>query len=176
MHPNEVELKSLVNTLQLAWDEANNLSPEMGAIKIRTQNTVRQTQNFINGLLGGAMATHEQAEAPPITSILGVAVNRPQPVTPAMLQPDQMEKDKFLQDRDNLYDQFLRLKNDSLYSKMRQPNGEAVIRAVAKKAGIENYADAKLNDLFFNKIREAMKAENDLAQSLAEADKKVKAA
>ena len=173
-HPFEKELIALANTLQIGIDEAENLPADLSAIKIRVTNALRQQQNFINALIGTTMTTHGKEDSGPLTHIMGIPIEYRQPVTKEQLQPTNAERDKFLADRDNLYNQFLELKNEKIFSYWKQPGGDAVVRAVAKKAGIENYADAKVNDIFVNNIRKAIKAGADLAQSLKDAEDSIK--
>ncbi len=174
MHTYEKELSKLAATLQIGIDEAENLPAEMSAVKIRVTNKLRLEQNFINGLLGVAMTTHAQEDNGPLTHIMGVPIEYRQPVTKEQLTPTNLERDKFLADRDDLYSKFLELKNDKIFAYWKQPGNDAVLRAVAKKAGVENYAEAKVNDIFVNAIRKAIQAEADLNKSLEDAAESLK--
>ena len=173
-HPYETELKQLASKLQIGIDEAELLPPDLSAIKIRVTNRLQQEQNFINGLIGAAMTTHGKEESGPVTHIMGELVAYRQPIAREQLEPTNMEREQFLSGRDNLYNQFLTLKNDKIFSFWKQPGNDAVLRAVAKKAGVENYADAKVNDIFVNAIRKAIQAEADLNKSLEDAAKSLK--
>ncbi len=174
MHPNQLELSALAKSLQLVIDEAQGLAPEMGAIKGRIVNKLTLEVNFINSITGIQTAPVTSAEAGPLTHIMGEEIKRHKPVVAEDLEPTNMEKDKFIADRDNLYSQFLTLKNEQIYTKAKMPMGDSVIRAVAKKAGVENYADAKINDIFLSAIRKGIQAEKDLQKSLTDAEQKVK--
>lgn len=173
MHPYQKELSALAQSLQLVIDEANQLPPEMSAIQIRVSNKLRLEQNFINGLLGTAMVTHNQADSPAITHVMGVPVDIRQPVTVEQITPTNMERDKFLKDRDNLYDRFLELTNEKIYASIRQPGYDAIFRAVAKKAGVEDYAEAKVNDKFISVVRKAIQDAKSLEKTLEDAKNKI---
>lgn len=174
MHPNKKELSALSQSLQIVLEEAEQLPAEMGAIRVRVTTRLRQEINFINSIAGIAASPTVAAVSPELTHIMGEEIIRHKPVDAVDLQPTSQEKEKFLTERDNLYSQFLKLKNDQIYSKAKQPGGPAVIRAVAKKAGIENYANAKINDVFIGAIRKKIQAEVDTAEALRDADEAVK--
>lgn len=146
------QLKALAELLQLVHDEAGKIPPQFSAIRIATQNSSKQLMNRINGINGGAMVTHGKGELPPLESILGEKVNRPQPVTQEQLKPDSIEVAAFTKKRDELYDNFPAENAEVLKRE------HAVIKAVAKKAGVLNYKDAKVDNKFIDSIRQAIVA------------------
>ena len=168
------ELINTAQALQTAMDVANKIPDLYAAVKMRVANRLRNEINFINSLTGQAPGVDTSSDLPPLTHIMGEEIKRHEPVTADALQPTNMERDKFIRERDDLYSQFLDLKSEQIYAKTKQPGGEAIVRAIAKKAGITNYADAKMGQSFIETIRKAIQKEKDLVVSLHEAEDKLK--
>ena len=162
IHQFEKELTELVKALKPAYDIAGALPPEMSSFRLRVQNTTRTEMNVINAQIGAGININGHQPSEPLTHIMGEPIERRAPVTTETLQPTNMERDNFIADRDNLYGQFLELKNNQIYTKSKMPGGDAVVRACAKKAGVENYADAKMGEKFIQSVRVAIQSEADL--------------
>ena len=72
---------------------------------------------------------------------------RKPPVALEQINPKEEEIERFLAERDELYDQFLSLNDGQLLEKTKIPNGELLIRSVAKKSGIQDFREVEI----FNK-------------------------
>lgn len=175
MHIYENELAGMVLKLQECRQYADTLPPQMAAIKLRVQNAVLPLQNMINAMIGAGMETHGKGELPQLEEMFGEKINRPQPITREQLQPDSEEKRKFLEDRDNLFGSFMTLGSDKIFNKLKQPGGEAVIRAVAKKAGYGDYAEAPIDVLYVDAVKKLMQDKATIDNKLKEAEKKTQA-
>lgn len=149
MNNNDKEaVNQLLAAMQGVYDLADKLPAQFGSIKILVKNAERQNMNRITGTIGGAILTHGKQPSQPITHIMGVPVKRPEPVTPEKLKPTEDEVKTFAVVRDTLYDNFPAANADVLGK-----YEDAVIRAVAKKAGVPNYKKEAINDAFIDAIR-----------------------
>lgn len=100
----------------------------------------------------------------PVTSFLGQPIKpKAQPVMPDQLTLGKTEAELFLERRDALYAGFGSMSDNEVLKVLTLPDGPALIRSVAKKAGLEDFQDAKLNIGYFMEVRRAIieQAEKD---------------
>lgn len=123
-------------------------------VKAVLQREVRILRDRANS--GSLMELAKMPERQPLTSILGQKIEARQPIMPADVQPDDFEKKAFQDDFNATYASFLDTKDDKLIEKSRGNGGESIIRACAKKAGLPDWQDAKMNVAFIKAIKQAI--------------------
>jgi hypothetical protein len=105
----------------------------------------------------------------PEKNIMGKKVGESRkPITPQALAPTKNKQAEFEAKVGDLYAGFAGLSNQDVANIISKPQGETVLRGVAKRAGVSDYASrdsSELNFGFFDLVREAI-AEKESAQLL----------
>lgn len=129
---------------------------------------------YLNGIIGENIAgTHEPAKLGPVTHFMGKEIKRTGVVSKDDTTPSTTEKDIFLRERDAFYDSLLTLSNEQIFTKLRMPGGEAIVRSTAKKAGISGWKEKIVDVVFLTALRAAIQEEKGANDAFTEADKKL---
>lgn len=165
-----------IEVLQQAKADANKIlseNTELSSVKLSVMAGIDKPLAQLRSLIGMHVST-AATEAPvleikPVKSMFGKPVEKRKPITGEILNPTAQQQQEFLKKRNDLYDRFLEMTDDQVFAYEKEPNGELLIRSVAKKSGLDNFRDAKINTVFLEQIRSAIKkqAEKKLAVQLA---------
>ena len=125
--------------------------------------------------MGGVLEPdkHEKVEFPPITSFMGEEIIHATKITPADLNPKEAEKQDYLNKVNKLYAEFESIAPEGILNSYTNKEDVLVLRGVAKKAGVEDYADREINLLFIDKIAAAIKAKAQDEKLQAKIDKEL---
>jgi len=177
-HPYAKQLTKALKVMKQANDAVNAILDDAELLSIKTVVEAHQVKaiNYLAILMGdnGQLTAAENVpQYGPVTHFFGKPIEVRPLVTPKDLTPKDNEREQFFQQRDDLYNEFPTLTNDELMARCSQPGAENVIRAVAKKAGVEGYKTAEIDVLFLDSIREAVEAQMEETKLLAEAEAKL---
>lgn len=168
--------KKALQALNTAGDSIKEAlsAPELNTLCTTVMSNINKSANLLRGLSGTTDFTEVNSAAAfgPVTKFMGQEINRALPISKDDLTPKEMEKIVFLAARNTLYEAFPELDNDSILMRLKQPQGEAVIRSTAKKAGLFNYKDAEINVLYLDEIRERIVAKNSIEETVERVQKK----
>jgi hypothetical protein len=142
-------------------------SPELQAIRTRLLNGIDKDLAFLQAITG-LYLNNTSGNAPggvndviaslkPLTTVGGEDIGRVQPIDPSLLIIDDNERNRFLRFRDAFAERFRDMTDDEVYKFMREPDGEAVIRSLAKREGHPQWRDAEVNSTFIQQVKDAMK-------------------
>lgn len=92
----------------------------------------------------------------PMTHIDGVIIG--QPVTKVDTEPTESEKEIFLKSVKELHGKFLSESIDDLLKLAEVKRSEVAFRAVAKKAGLKEFADALIDKSFIEAVKKLIEA------------------
>lgn len=151
------EVKKYV--LELLADESHGLT----VITIRS--SLEKLINQLNFLSGDQQITPQNASDlfPPITHFMGEPIEMPKRLQAKELTPESSEKQKFLDRVVELEKQFPNMSNEKLLDKYSVPEYQNVLRGVAKRAGLDHYKEAAIDNQFIDDIRNAMKDQAEVA-------------
>lgn len=140
--------------------------PTLGHVKMRIKQHVFQDITWLSTLLGGtpAIRSAEAGKNPLVHNvhggekrIMGVLVgDQRKAVTEASINPEKAEMATFANDVDNLYKGFLGMKDREI-EELVAKGGDTLIRGVAKRAGVEGWEEADMDNMFFADIKAAIK-------------------
>jgi len=162
-------LLELTRLLQAVTDFLNSVQePTFGYVKLRVGPHIQQDLRWISVQTGGGMMTPGQSttvstaqalfdETP--KTIMGRPINNT-PITPAVVTPSKDEHKKFAANVADLYNGFIGMKDKDIASLLNKTGGTALIRGVAKKAGVSGYDTIDAVDMnveFFAEIRAGIK-------------------
>lgn len=178
-HPYKNEISDCLDMLRQARAYVDQLlsHADLTNIKISVDAQLVRAANTLSGLIGGEQAATNAIPTnfEPLKSMFGQEIGLRKPVELEMLQPTKTEQELFIERRDDLYDRFLSLDNDTILKVLNEPNGEPIIRTIAKKAGIEDYRDAVINTEFIDDIKAGIedKIQVDDAMKLAHTENEI---
>jgi hypothetical protein len=155
--------------------------PTFNHVKLRIMGHVMQDTAWLRMLSGNVQQfgpTGGGNSNPLVTNnsgekmIMGMPVGGVRaPITKETLKPSVDDTKKFTAKVVDLYAAFPSMKDRDLTAILNKPDGEAVIRGVAKKAGVRAWEEGEVGFAFFGDIRQAMssqakgKAMNDALES-----------
>lgn len=178
-HKYATDLQMLSDFLQSGLDMLKEFNvPEMNAVKMRLTTSMKRDQMFIHSLLGYAKSVDESEKVhlQPLTHILGQPIEfTHKPVGKADTTPTDFEKQKFIKEVNDYYANFLGLTDEKLFNKSTLPGGEMIIRAVAKKAGYEEFEDGEIDVEYIAAVRLCIEQKAAEKKALKEAEKKTQA-
>lgn len=105
----------------------------------------------------------------PLESVGGEPLARIMPVDTAALDIQQEERENFLSKRDDLYDRFLTLGSNQIFSLMKEPAGVLLIRSVAKRAGLVDYRDRTIDTEFVDDVKKLIEGQGEVNQAAEKA-------
>lgn len=106
----------------------------------------------------------------PVTTFMGKDLGKKEPIQMSDLSPQELVRKQFVAKVDQLQAQLQAgtANNEAVLD--AYSNDQNVVRGVAKRAGLEDYRTAAINDEYLNQIKEGLKAQqdNDKAKDIAE--------
>lgn len=103
--------------------------------------------------IGGVTVNHAPAvEFPPITNFMGEEIVFRKEIIAEDLTASDLEKERFLQKVEKLFIEIETLSPDGILNNYTLPEDEIVLRGVAKKAGVVEYAEKPLTLAFIAEI------------------------
>ncbi len=178
-HPHQEALEKAIELHKQANEYSKEIlaHKDLATIRMFTETNTLKNINYLNTLLGNAPEIadmHKIQEYGPVKNFFGKAVENKNVVTKKDLTPQQQEKDRFFAERDQMYAQFPQLTDEDILSKCEQPGGESIVRAVAKKIGIEGYKTRALDVSFIDEIRQWIILEHEQETALRDAENGIK--
>ncbi len=160
MDSNIAEAASL---LTAAKDNVLGLLKDNGHLLVTVEHGLNRIINQLNFLVGRQQEVIEDARTQfaPITHFMGEELNRPVEIKTEELSPKEAQRKIFLEKVDRLQNSIGELDNEAILDAYTQVNDTNVIRGVAKRAGLENYAKGEINHQFLDDIRLGLKAQSD---------------
>ena len=173
-HQYEQQLKQCADALQMALEFINEtLPPEMAAVCMGTEQALKLQISKYNRLLGyNTQAGNPRANTalPPLTSIMGQPiVYERAAVSTEQLKPTDHEKEKFMSELNDFYNNFPSLSETQINALIQSPGGEVKVRALAQKVGIADYKSRPIDVTLIEDINTGISA-------LAKYDAEMKAA
>lgn len=125
-------------------------------------NVAHQLDILYNRLMfmhGGAHTNHVQKiETEPVTHMFGSEIRAPRKIAVEQdLDPKELERRLFADKVDRLQLAIFKLDDKAILESYQQE--QHVIRGVAKRAGLEDFKEAAVNEEFLGRIRVALKTE-----------------
>lgn len=153
--------------------------PTFQGTKLRFLRHIQQDKMFVAARTGNvtAIGQHDSGNINPLLNngpktIMGKVVGTGStPVTPGALAPTKDAVKKFKADVEDLYNNFLGLKDKDIIAILGKPGGTTILRGVAKKARVasaESIGTEDMDMVFFADIRTGIK-EADRGTKLAAA-------
>jgi hypothetical protein len=143
---------------------------QYGTISLSILSDIERIRGRLSHLSGIPLTARVAEEFPPVTNFMGEEIERVtrKEVLAEDLDPDAEEKANFLAKVDKLYAEFDTLAPEGILNAFTIPEDQMVVRAVAKRAGLDDYEEATINLDFLDKISRSMKKkaaeEKDLAR------------
>lgn len=110
------------------------------------------------GFLSGTSLTSDQSEKfKPVTNFMGEDISIPKKIDKDEIEPGEADRLIFVDKVERLYAEFLTIPPDGILNSYTLPEDQLVVRGVAKKAGIEGYADREFTVQFLQEIAEGIK-------------------
>ena len=159
--------KTANSILQNAKDQIGEALKNQEHVRIGVEAHLSRASNFLHGLTGTAP---DNASAPafgPMTSFMGEPIERPEPVAPSDLAPTDSEKEAFRVKRDELLATIADRSDDDVFAILNQPQGEALLRNVGRKAGVPEYDTAAIDVNYLNAVRKGFAASATQAEAIA---------
>lgn len=110
----------------------------------------------------------------PLTSFMGEPMNFPKQLNKADLSPSEVERETYRDKVSRLYEQIDTIAVDGILNSYTIPEDVAVLRGVAKIAGVEGYEDRPIDEAFVNAIIVAKAAKLVVDKEQAEIDRQLK--
>lgn len=175
MSTHQDNILELMRMLQQQQDFVNSVKdPTFGYIRNRLNQHVSQDLAWLAMITGNptisANSGRESTTDNPLLNttvvhkIMGKEVGGSRrPVTSAMLTPSKDDTARFVAQVNDLYAGFLALKDRDIISIVGKPGGIALIRGVAKKAGLADWEardSSEIDVAFFADIRSGIRQNN----------------
>lgn len=170
-------MEKALKILQVAKEEA--LEDLTGLTRITVQTSLDRLINqltFLSGKQASGNTTVSHTQFKPVTNFMGSEIKRAEKVKPSDLKPEPSEKEKFVNKVKELEGNILSLTNDQVKERYSRPEDANIIRGVAKRAGLENFKDGVIDDLFLDDIRSAITSNQEEAANVSKANAKIKEA
>lgn len=136
---------------------------------LRINSVFTQLANSLSYNTGSINATEKAFVPQPLENVLGMKIDEKKSAKMNLTAPEVDEVAAFKEKIQLIYDGFLTRENPELKESLE----EIEVRGVAKLAGIENYATAKIDGNLLNRIKKAITAKNELAAAKAAEDAKL---
>jgi hypothetical protein len=158
-------VEKAINILSQAKEDVNQALAENvhELTKISISHTLTREINKLNFLSGAnPIDNSTQQEFPPVTEFMGEPINRLKEVVALDLIPTLTEKELFLSKVDALQATIRDRQPETLITDFsNEPN---VLRAIAKKAGLEDFKDGLINIDFIQRIKAGLDANDTRAK------------
>lgn len=154
------ELKQVSEVLAQAKEVITEIleGTQHGATSALIGHSLDQLVNRVHFLGGSAPVTTATTEFPPITEFMGEPITRSVPITEQALTPGQLERQIYTDKVEALYDVIESMFPDKILNSYTIPEDVLVLRGVAKKADVKDFATAPLNIPFVEAIYEGIAA------------------
>lgn len=128
------------------------------SITVNTGLTVLvDRMNFLAGRKQGiGNVAHASTQLQPITEFMGDDIKKAPAVRQEELSPEEERRQQFLAKVEKTEETLKDRDNKDILESLVTDEDKLVIRAVAKRAGVEDYKDAEINDDFLDFVRKAM--------------------
>ncbi|MVT11367.1 hypothetical protein [Chitinophaga tropicalis] len=113
--------------------------------------------NRLNFMAGRESQINKPVEFPPITEFMGEEIKYAKKIEKADLTPAEADRQDFIKKVEQLYAQFDSITPEGLLHGYTLPEDQLVIRGVAKRAGVEDYADRDIDIYFLEDIAAAIR-------------------
>lgn len=165
----------VIEILNQATDECRDIlsAPEHGSFALMVAGTIKTLISRLSVSSGGVTASADAPALKPITNFMGEEISLPKKVTVADLKPDDAEKQAFIARVNQLYGVFNTIAPEGILNDYSRQEDIYVLRGVAKRAGVEDYADHEVNLGFIEVIGEAIKTKEANAKEQADIDSKL---
>lgn len=155
----------------LAGDDFNLIRPRLQQHLTRAGNQLQAlTGNTGNIQFNGANTTGVQQiidtfePLPATQQAFGPnAAQALKPVTIQDLDIPEAERIAFLDKRNELAARWLEMTNEQIFAQIKEPDGENLVRSVAKISGMLNFRDVELNATFIEQVRTNLQFQKQLA-------------
>lgn len=160
MAPKKNPLQRVSDLLGDTRDEIRDLlkAPEHNVILLGVESDLTRTINRIAHIGGLAHVNSSTAEEyQPIKEFMGEKLDPLQPLDLASLEVDDQEVAVLAHRRDKLFAEFISIEPQGILNDYVTSDDVIVLRAVAKKAGLEDYRDREIDLEFIEDIALAIK-------------------
>lgn len=141
--------KAKINVLEVLTPTNNSL------LRIHAENALDNLINrfaFVAGDSSSVGNTSGQ-KFPPVTNFMGENIEISKPITRADLTSKEVEKNKILDKMSELQKVIYDLENKQVLENYSLKEDKIVLRGLAKRAGVEDYAKAEINEAFIQEIK-----------------------
>lgn len=176
MSKSTTPLKQVVAIISKAKVDINELlsAKEHHMLLIGLNANLDKMANRVNFLSGSSVSTTGQAHFPPVTNFMGEEITLPKAIEKDDLEPGEADRLTFIDKVERLYAEFLSIPIDGILNAYTIPEDQLVVRGVAKKAGIEGYADREFTVKFMEEIAEGIKSKEAEDVKQKEIDQQLK--
>lgn len=126
---------------------------------LRINSVFTQLANSLSYNTGSVNATEKAFVPQPLENVLGMKIAFKKTTKMNLAAPEVDEVEAFKEKIQLIYDGFLTRENPELKESLE----EIEVRGVAKLAGIDNFATAKIDGTLLNRIKKAITTKNELA-------------
>lgn len=164
-HPNKAILEQAVAIIDAAKTEVVELlNPDLGTIAIGVKSRMDQLTGFLTGIGGLTVGVNHQNNAFPTLAEAAEAAGIPMRKA---LEPDSItvtneELDRFRTRVEAMGTAIHEMTNDQILATLNTPEGEKVIRGIAKKAGFADYREVPIDILLIERLQEAGRTAADV--------------
>ena len=145
-----------------------------GMLAINVNSSLGKVVNRLNFITGTNVQGEKAPKFRPVTNFMGEDITLPTAVKEEDLTPDQAERKSFLDKVNSLYKQFTTVAPEGILKDYTLPEAVLVVRGVAKRAGVEDYADRPMNMAFMKDIAEGIESKEAEEAKQREIDEELK--
>lgn len=152
----------------------DDILPQLqGVTKITIETGLTRMINQLSFMAGQSIISKVNTNFEPVTNFMGTKVNVTPVVTPEILTPTEDEKKKFVGKVLDLERELPLLTNEQVRERYSGPGDDKIVRGVAKRAGMEDFRDAIINDEYLDDVRDALKEKNSQAEKVKSTNAKI---
>lgn len=167
-------LQKAQNVLQEASISLNELiSPSNPHLNLFIANELKKLINKIGFFTGKNVGEENTQSYGPVRKVLGEEISLISEITEEDLEPTQSDKELFSSKVTKLLKEIETMEPAAVVDSYSDPDGELVLRGVAKRVNIEGYEEKNINQTFVKAIQKEIKAEQLRKQEEDEIEKEL---
>lgn len=172
-------IQQALTVLAKAQQEINQIlsGPEYNGNLLEINTNFRRINSrlvFMGGVLEPESMPSAPTRFPPMTSFMGKEIKKNEKVTEADLNPAEADKQKFLSKVGKLWKELPGISPQSILNAYTIPEDVLVLRGVAKRAGVKDFAERPINQEFIEEIILGVGIKDEEAEQQLEIDEAVK--
>ncbi len=151
--------------------------PELQGLKRRLISQINKASAHLQGAAGIYTPNANMVEVneiistfQPLESVGGEPLARVMPVNADDLDVKQEAKERFIQKRDDLFLRFPDMVITQIFALMNEPDGQILIRSVAKMAGLPDFREREIDVEFIDAVQKLISGQLEVNEAMKQAE------